>query len=212
MLTKNSGKTNLLEAFFDIWNLLSWFWVLLLKTNAHPISKTGKSNKNQLPLTVHRAVFANLAKMTRKIVNFLIWSHFQFSSCHGICIYVPEGEKQMSSIFIVFLLAQPCMESIAVPTMRAAWYQKMYLQDVFFIIHQSWASDTFLCCVKWQHYNATMFQNFRDTLKYEMFAPSRSLSEAWTQNVMVLNMTGVHFSALKGQCHKNFVLTETVGF
>ena len=132
MLTKNSGKTHLLKAFFDIWNLLSWFWVLLLKTNAHPISKTGKSNKNQLPLTVHRAVFANLAKMTRKIVNFLIWSHFQFSSCHGICIYVPEGEKQMSSIFIVFLLAQPCMESIAVPTMRAAWYQKMYLQDVFF--------------------------------------------------------------------------------
>ena len=57
-----------------------------------------------------------------------------------------------------------------------------------------------------------MFQNFRDTLKYEMFAPSRSLSEAWTQNLMVLNMTGVHFSALKGQCHKNFVLTETVGF
>ena len=88
MLTKNSGTTNLLKAFFDIWNLLSWFWVLLLKKNAHPISKTGKSNKNQLPLTVHRAVFANLAKMTRKIVNFLIWSHFQFSSCHGICIYV----------------------------------------------------------------------------------------------------------------------------
>ena len=96
MLTKNSGKTNLLKAFFDIWNLLSWFWVLLLKTNAHPISKTGKSNKNQLPLTVHRAVFANLTKMTRKIVNFLIWSHFQFSSCHGICIYVCMFQKGKS--------------------------------------------------------------------------------------------------------------------